>query len=134
MDTTMIVCDSVAKCVNKTAGICQHCIKGTETSNNDVAIVLIICGTILLLAIIVALMYFLLKLNEQKALQTSAKNADEDSGSKKKNEAEYISRLLKHLESLTVKENVGKYDEIGSKRYVDELKHLIKTGEVTDEK
>ena len=134
MDTTMIVCDSVAKCVNKTDGICQHCIKGTETSNNDVAIVLIICGTILLLAIIVALMYFLLKLNEQKALQPSAKNADEDSGSKKKNEAEYISRLLKHLEGLTVKDDVGKYNEEGSQRYIRELKHLIKTGEVADEK
>lgn len=134
MDTTMIVCDSVAKCVNKMAGICQHCVKGTETSNNDVTIVLIICGTILLLAIIVVLMYFLLKLNERKALKTSAKDAGGDSSSKEKNEAEYISRLLKHLESLTVKDNVGKYDKEGSQRYVNELKHLIKTGEVADEK
>lgn len=134
MDSIKISCDSVTTCMNKTTEICQHCVKGTETSNNDVTIVLIICGTILLLAIIVAFMYFLLKLNERKASKTSAKNESGDSSSKKKNEAEYISRLLKHLESLTVKDNVGKYDKEGSQRYVNELKHLIKTGEVADEK
>ena len=130
----MIICDSVACYINNTAEMSQPCMKEVGNSCNDVAIVGIICGTILLLAIIVALMYFLLKSNERKSSQTSAKDAGGDSSSKEKNEAEYISRLLKHLESLTVKDNVGKYDKEGSQRYVNELKHLIKTGEVTDEK
>lgn len=134
MESTMTICGIVAASVKGSAGVCMPCIKEVGNSCNDVIIAGMICVTILLLAIIVAFVYLIQKSNERKALQTSAKNADEDSGSKKKNEAEYISRLLKHLEGLTVKDDVGKYNEEGSQRYIRELKHLIKTGEVADEK
>ena len=121
----MTICGIVAACVKGSAGVCMPCIKEVGNSCNDVIIAGMICVTILLLAIIVASVYLIQKSIERKASQTSVKNACE---------AEYISRLLKHLEGLTVKDDVGKYDEKGSQRYIRELKHLIKTGEVADEK
>lgn len=78
MDSTMTICDSVATCVNKTAEICQHCVKEAETNWLDVVIVSIICVTILLLAIIAVVAYFKQKSNERKALEKAASKKQEE--------------------------------------------------------
>jgi uncharacterized protein YxeA len=79
MDTIMIIRDSVATCVNKTAEMCQPCVKGVGNSYNDVVIVGIICGAILLLAIIAVVAYFKQKSYERKALEeTFSKKQDEE--------------------------------------------------------
>lgn len=72
MDSTMITCDSVATCVNKMTTTCQSCVKGTEINWLDVVVVGIICGTILLLAIIAVVAYFIHMDKERKALEEAA--------------------------------------------------------------
>lgn len=96
-------------------------------------IVGIICITILLLTLIAVGAWFKLMADKRNAQKQDEVKSDESS-TNKKNEAEYINRLLKHLENLANKEEVDKYDKIGSKTYINELRHLIKTGTVTDEK
>jgi len=51
MDTIMIIRDSVACCVRKTAEICQPCVKEAGTNCQDVTIVFIICVAIVVVAI-----------------------------------------------------------------------------------
>lgn len=128
----MIIRDSVAMCVNKTAATCQPCVKEAETCCNDVVIVGIVCVTILLLAIISVFAFLKWKADERK-IPASQVNSCGDSGSNDKVKTEYINKLLKHFESLTVEENVAKYNKDGSKKYIKELKNLIKEGTVTDE-
>ena len=52
MDTIKIVCDSVATCMNSVANGGQPMVKVAETNCADVQIVLIICGTIVLVSLI----------------------------------------------------------------------------------
>ena len=132
MDTIMIIRDSVATCLKETAEICQPCIKESTECCSDVIIVGIICITILLLAIITVFAYFKQKADERKLLESQV-NSSGHADSNNKVNAEYISKLLKHLESLAAEENVDKYNKNGSDRYIKELKNLIKKGTVTDE-
>lgn len=132
MDTITIICGSVAMCVRKMAGVCQPCVKECA-SCNDLTIVGIICATILLLAIIAVLSYFKVKADERKAQDALQGKPGGESGTNNNVKAEYISKLLKHLESLAIQENVAKYDKNGSDRYIKELKNLINKGTVTDE-
>jgi hypothetical protein len=89
MDSTMTICDSVATCVNKTAEICQHCVKETETSCLDVAIVFIICVAIAVVAIYAIRRYFKWKDDERTALANAAqqKRSYEEADRKLKQEA-----------------------------------------------
>lgn len=130
----MTFCDSVATCVKGTAATCQPCVKDAGTCCNDVIITGIICGTILLLAIIAVCAYFRLKAYERKGQNASQHEQGGCTSPDNKVKAEYISKLLKHLESLANKEDKGKYDEQGSKRYIKELRNLILKGTVTNEK
>lgn len=134
MDSTMTFCDSVATCVKGTAATCQPCMKDAGACCSDVFIVVIICGTILLLAIFAILAYIGLKVYERKAQNKLLQKQGVGANSDNKVKAEYISKLLKHLESLSINENVGKYNDEGSKRYIKELKSLILKGTVTNEK
>lgn len=133
MDTTTTFCDSVATCVKGTAVICQPCVKEAGACCNDVLIVGIICGTFLLLAIIAVCTYFKVKATEQKVQDSSQESPTGGTSPDNKVKAEYISKLLKHLESLAIKEDAAKYDEKGSANYIKELKSLINTGTVTNE-
>ena len=127
MDSTMTICDSVATCVNKTAEICQPCVRETETSNNDVTIVVIICGTILLLAIIAVIAYLIQKYNERKAIMNaSIRNREyEEKDREYKQRAELLNKLLNIEETLMKKESAYKLEENACKRYIKELKDLI---------
>ena len=105
----MITCDSVATCVNKMTATCQSCVNGTEINWLDVVIVGIICGTILLLAIIAVVAYFMHKYNERKALEDAAikKKEEETNNLENKQNADADSlkqnrhdHLLKRKEEL----------------------------------
>ena len=58
MDTILIIRDSVACCVNKTAEICQPCIKEVGASWQDVVFVGIICAAILIIALFAICKYY----------------------------------------------------------------------------
>jgi hypothetical protein len=102
MDTIMIIRDSVACCINNTAEMSQPCMKEVGNSCNDVAIVGIICGTILFLAIIAVVAYFIQKGCERKAQKNVAekKREQEIKDRKEKQKADLQSKLLSHWESL----------------------------------
>ena len=129
----MIIRDSVATCVKEMAATCQPSVKDAEACCSDVIIVSIICLTILLLAIIAVCTYFKVKATEQKVQDSSQESPTGGTSPDNKVKAEYISKLLKHLESLAIKEDAAKYDEKGSANYIKELKSLINTGTVTNE-
>lgn len=141
MDTIMIIRDSVACCINNTAEMSQPCMKEVGNSYNDVAIVGIICGTILLLAIIAVVTYFKQKSNERKALEEAAskkqdeekkyrenkKNADVDSfkqnkqDHKLKRREELENRLHSYMENrIKGGDDVSKED-----LYIEDLKERI---------
>ena len=107
--------------------------KEVGNSCNDVAIVGIICGTILLLAIIAVVTYFKQKSNERKALEEAAskkhdeekkyrdnkKNADVDSFEQNKEDKKLefelkrqdrVRSLMKEICELTNKGNKGQYN------------------------
>ena len=65
MDTIMIICDSVAMCVKKAADVYPPCVKDYGTNNNDIIIVAIICGTILLISLFAFWKYYKNKDNER---------------------------------------------------------------------
>lgn len=134
MDTIMIIRDSVATCVKGMAATCQPCAKDAGACCNDVIIAGIICLTILLLAIIAVFTYLKAKSSERKGQDSSQENPTGGACSNNKVKAEYISKLLKHLESLAIKENNAKYDKDGSDNYINVLKNLIKTGTIENEK
>lgn len=133
MDTTMTFCDSVATCMNKTAATRLPCVTVTETNWLDVTIVGLVCLAFAVVAVYAIYRFFKWKDDERKAQNESHGKSDGNSGSNNKVKAEYISKLLKHLESLAIKEDKDKYDEKGSERYIKELKSLILKGTVTDE-
>lgn len=73
MDTIMIIRDSVATCVNKMATICQPCVKETGTSWQDVAIVFLICLTLVIIALYAISKYYKCKKDEREASASSTK-------------------------------------------------------------
>lgn len=73
MDTILIIRDSVAMCVNKTAEICQPCVNNAGTTWQDVAIVLLICLTLLIIALCALCNYFKWKKYERVASAEAAK-------------------------------------------------------------
>ena len=127
MDTILIIRDSVATCVKGTADICQHCVKEAETSNNDVTIVVIICGTILLLAIISVIAYLVQKCNDRKAFENASirKREYEEKDREYKHYVELLNKLLNTEEMLIKKESASKIEEKACRRYIKELKNLI---------
>ncbi len=127
MDTIMIICDSVAMCVKKAADVCQPCAKDYGTNNNDIIIVAIICGTILLISLFALWKYYKNKDNERMALASAAEEKRKQEGiiSENKQQADLLSKLLNFKEELTKKEVANKLDEEASNTYIKELKYLI---------
>lgn len=73
MDTIMIIRDSVVTCVNKTATICQPCVKEAETTWQDVFVVSLICLTLLVIALFAIHKYFKWKKYEKDVSVNAAK-------------------------------------------------------------
>ena len=127
MDTIVIICDSVAMCVKKAADVCQPCVKDYGTNNNDITIVAIICGTILLVSLFALWKYYKNKDNERMALASAIEEKRKQEGiiSENKQQADLLSKLLNFKEELTKKEVANKLDEEASNTYIKELKYLI---------
>ena len=135
MDTILIIRDSVATCMKGTADICQHCVKGTETSNNDVTIVVIICGTILLLAIIAVIACLIQKYNECKAIKKdSIRNREYEVKDREyKKQVELLNKLL-NIEETLMKKGAGyNLEENACKRYIKELKTLLTKNTISED-
>ena len=94
MDTILIIRDSVASCVKKTAEICQPCVKEAETNCLDVVIVFIICFAITAIAIYAIRRYFKWKDDERSALDNAAqqKRSNDEADRKSKQEADTKAR------------------------------------------
>ena len=73
MDTIMIIRDSVATCVYKTAITCQPCVKEAGTTWQDVAIVFLICSTLVIIALYAICRYYRCKKDESDASVALAK-------------------------------------------------------------
>lgn len=78
MDTIMIIRDSVATCVNKTAEICQPCVKEAGTTWQDVAIAFLVCLTLYLIVRYVIYKYYQYKKEERKASADAAQKEREN--------------------------------------------------------
>lgn len=134
MDSTMTICDSVATCVNKTAEICQHCVKETETSCLDVAIVFIICVAIAVVAIYAIRRYFKWKDDERTALANAAqqKISNEEADRKLKQEANIeVRKQNKEDHELKRKEEQQAHE---LKRKEDKIDYLLKRKEELENK
>ena len=129
MDSTMTICDSVATCVNKTAEICQHCVKETETNCLDVAIVFIICVAIAVVAIYAIRRYFKWKDDERTALANAAqqKRSNDEADRKLKQEADIEARK-QNKEDYEQKKNEEKQAH-ELKRKEDKIDDLLKRKE-----
>lgn len=91
MDSTTTICDSVATCVNKTAEICQHCVKEVTTSWQDVVMTGLEYAFILCLAYL--LLNSFLKWWTQRFL-TKTKRNHEMEDRKLKQKADLQDKLL----------------------------------------
>lgn len=136
MDTILVIRDSVACCVRKTAEICQPCVKEAETNCLDVAIVFIICVAIALVAIYAIRRYFKWKDDERKALETAADNKRkyEMEDRKLKQKADLEDKLLSHLkDGAEIKRDedgneIAKFNPEASKEYTKVLNQMINGG------
>ena len=129
MDTILIIRDSVACCVSKTAEICQPCVKEIGTSWQDVVM------TGLRYAFILCLVYLLLTgflkwWNQMFLAKTKRKHELEDR--KLKQKADLKDKLLSHLkERAEIKRDedgkaILKFIEEASKAYSEIVDQMIK--------
>lgn len=148
MDTIMIIRDSVATCVNKTAEIYQPCVKETGTCWQDIVIVGIVCAAIASIAIFAVYRYFKWKDDERAAIANAAtiKRKNEENDRNSKLEADSQARdqsnedhILKRKEQLEDKllcylENRIKDGETIAEddRFVEELQKIIHTIIISD--
>jgi len=129
MDTILIIRDSVASCVKKTAEICQPCVKEIGTSWQDVVM------TGLMYAFILCLVYLLLNgflkwWNQMFLAKTKRKHEMEDR--KLKQKADLEDKLLSHLKDFAeIKRDkdgkvIPKFDKDASNEYTKMLDQMIK--------
>lgn len=134
MDTILIIRDSVASCVNKTTEICQPCVKEVGTSWPDLAIVVTICVTLLVIVCYAIRRYFQWKDDERKAHEIAVDNKRkyENEDRKLKQKADLEEKLLSHLKDLAeIKmdedgKEIPKYNAEASKVYKEMLDQMIK--------
>ena len=136
MDTLMIICDSVATCMNKTAGTCQPVVE-TNKCDNDVIIAAFICATILIIVLYGLYKYFKLKTDERNALTNTEKEKreQEEKARIEEQKKKLQSDLLSYLkEKAGAKKDNGK--EISVQEFEDIYTKTIKeiTGQLTPNK
>lgn len=136
MDTIIVIRDSVACCVSKTAEICQPCVREVGSSWSDFAIVVIICITLVIISCYAISRYFQWKDDERKALETAAekKRKYEMEDRKSKQKADLEDKLLSHLkDSAEIKRDedgneIAKFNPEASKEYTKVLNQMINGG------
>lgn len=128
MDTIMIIRDSVVTCVNKTAAICQPCVKEAGTSWQDVAL------RGLLYAFVLCLAYWIITgiikwLNQKTTM--NAKALQEKISSERKQKSDLQDKLLSYYKDRLIKDkkddkgNMIVYDEENCKNFVEQLTNMI---------
>ena len=136
MDTIIVIRDSVACCVSKTAEICQPCVREVGSSWSDFAIVVIICITLVIISCYAISRYFRWKDDERKALETAAekKRKYEMEDRKSKQKADLEDKLLSHLKDCAeIKRDedgneIAKFNPEASKEYTKVLNQMINGG------
>lgn len=136
MDTIIVIRDSVACCVSKTAEICQPCVREVGSSWSDFAIVVIICITLVIISCYAISRYFQWKDDERKAFETAAdkKRKYEMEDRKSKQRADLEDKLLSHLkDSAEIKRDedgneIAKFNPEASKEYTKLLNQMINGG------
>ena len=136
MDTIIVIRDSVACCVSKTAEICQPCVRKVGSSWSDFAIVVIICITLVIISCYAISRYFQWKDDERKAFETAAekKRKYEMEDRKSKQRADLEDKLLSHLkDSAEIKRDedgneIAKFNPEASKEYTKLLNQMINGG------
>ena len=136
MDTIIVIRDSVACCVSKTAEICQPCVKEVGSSWLDFAIVVVICITLVSICCYAISRYFQWKDDERKALETAAdkKRKYEMEDRKSKQRADLEEKLLSHLKEIAaIKRDedgneIAKFNPEASKEYTKMLNQMINGG------
>lgn len=129
MDTIMIIRDSVATCVNKTAEICQPCLKEAGTAWQDVVLQGILYAMILCLAYWVSSGFFKW-LNQRSTMK--AKAFQEKNNCERKQKSDLQDKLLSYYKDRLIKDkkddkgNVIVYDEDNCKEYVELLSNMIR--------
>lgn len=129
MDTIMIIRDSVATCVNKTAEICQPCLKEAGTAWQDVVLQGILYAMILCLAYWVSSGFFKW-LNQRSTMK--AKAFLEKNNCERKQMSDLQDKLLSYYKDRLIKDkkddkgNVIVYDEDNCKEYVELLSNMIR--------
>ena len=134
MDTIIVIRDSVACCVSKTAEICQPCVREVGSSWSDFAIVVIICITLVIISCYAISRYFQWKDDERKAFETATdkKRKYEMEDRKSKQRADLEDKLLSHLkDSAEIKRDedgneIPKFDKEASKNYMERLDQMLK--------
>lgn len=133
MDTILIIRDSVAMCLNKTAEICQPCVNETGTNWQDILIVVAICMTIAIIAISICNRYFKWKDDERDALikADEEKRKNEEKDRERKQKTDLKDKLLNYYKNRQIKDkkddkgNVIVYDEDSCNKYVEQLTKMI---------
>ena len=136
MDTIIVIRDSVACCVSKTAEIGQPCVREVGSSWSDFAIVVIICITLVIISCYAISRYFQWKDDERKAFETAAekKRKYEMEERKSKQRADLEDKLLSHLkDSAEIKRDedgneIAKFNPEASKEYTKLLNQMINGG------
>lgn len=134
MDTILIIRDSVASCVKKTAEICQPCVKEAETNCLDVVIVFIICVAIAVIAIYAIRRYFKWKDDERSASANAAKQkrSNDEADRKFKQEVDTKAREQNKEDHEQKKNEEKQAHELKRKEYIQD--YLLKRKEELENK
>lgn len=142
LSDTIAMSDSAVVELAKVINTCQPCVKEAQTNCNDVWIVVVICATFVIVALIVKWAI----LSWQKAVikaekDERAKKESEEKIAERKQKADALRKLLDFLEKNTT---TGEYSKEEGKRiknltaftskesqyYIDVLKTVVKGGDI----
>ncbi len=140
MDTATIIIDSCQVCASQLAPSAKSCCNCASSCDNAIWISLIICGTILLLGLMLSiLLYYLkkkqlksrIKAKEKELEYAIASNNTELAAKKEEERKHYRSMLANFLElrakgiTVTDKDKKLVFDPKLCDQYINELKNLI---------
>ena len=133
MDTILIIRDSVAMCVNKTAEVCQPCVKENGTNWQDVIIWVTLFVVFAYIARYCIKQYFKWKKDERvmSVDEAKEKKENEEFDRKWKQKTDMKDKLLNYYKERQIKDkkddkgNVIVYDEDNCNKYVEQLTKMI---------
>ena len=130
MNTIMIICNSIASHVNKTAEICLPCVNDSGTCWQDV--VLVGMKYVLILCIVYWIIHGIINMSTQLFIMWF-KRKHEIEDRKWQQVADLKDKMLCHLKECAENkrdedgEIISKYDANASKTYIDMINQMINT-------